>query len=181
MIEHILLRKRSVSDPFLPIEVHGPGDPCDCVEVEDPYSFRATILLPSWPDRFQSGRFRQFVEKMLRLEAPAHIYLKICWINHCQMRQFEHCYFAWLDAHARVQERFKGAPNLPLGIQVDPLMDSCPGMPSDDACYHQILKKLMDKLYSLTNVFPTARLHDCASEGGEEASITLNNTSLGSL
>lgn len=181
VIEHILLRKRSVADHFLPIEVHNVGDACDCVEVKDPYSFRATILLPSWPERFQSGRFRQYVEKMLRLEAPAHVYLKICWINHCEMRQFEDCYFAWRDAHARVQEQFKGVPDLPPGIQIDPLMPDCPAMPADDACYHQILNKLIDKLYSLTNVFPVAHLHDCAGETGEEASITLNNTSLGSL
>lgn len=181
VIEHILLRKRSAADAFMPIEVHAPADPCDCVEVRDPYSFRATILLPSWPDRFQSSRFRQYVEKILRLETPAHIYLKICWISHCEMRQFEMCYFDWLDAHARVQEHFKGVKPLPAGIQIDPLLGHCPAIPAEDACYHQNLNKLIDKLHHLTNVFPVARLHDCAGENGEEASITLNNTSLGSL
>src|SRR5690606_385150 len=50
VIEHVLLRKRQVDDPFLPVQLNPEGD-CTCIDVCDPYSFRVTVLLPSWPAR----------------------------------------------------------------------------------------------------------------------------------
>ncbi len=91
VIEHILLRKRTNVDPFLSIQLNAPGE-CDCPEVREPYSFRATVLLPSWPKRFRDLKFRRFVEDTLRAEAPAHVFLRICWISHFQMKSFEQCY-----------------------------------------------------------------------------------------
>lgn len=186
VVEHILLRKRSLEPPegiepladyfFMPVEVHAENDPCSCVEVEDPYSFRMSIILPSWPTRFQSTRFRQFVEKSLRLEAPAHIYLKICWISHCEMRTFEACYFDWLDRHTNLPPEMNGAMPLPVQAELEP-----PTLQTQMASYNTALRALIQKLHDLTTVFPLARIHDCQDEGGEEPPITLNNTTLGSL
>lgn len=174
LIEHILLRKRTLEDPFMPVELNTEDD-CDCVEVTDPYSFRATIILPSWPERFQRTRFRQYMENLLRLEAPAHIYLKICWISHCEMQEFEACYCDWLEQHAALPDSMTG--ELPLTSTVDleePLQ-------SQMTNYSETLKQLIEKMHSLTTVFPMARLHDCQDDGGGEPPITLNNVSLGSL
>ncbi len=176
VIEHILLRKRTLEDPFLPVEVHSPGDECDCVEVRDPYSFRATVILPSWPDRFQRIRFRQYVEQLLRLEAPAHVYLKICWISFCEMQHFESCYNEWQRQHAALPPEFRG--ELPLPAQAD--LDTLTRPQMED--YTVALQNMIDCMHRLTTVFPMARLHDCQGEAsGEEPPITLNNTNLGSL
>ena len=178
VIEHILLRKRTLEseDDFLRVDLHTPGEDCDCVEVKDPYSFRATIILPSWPFRFRSTRFRQYVEKMLRLEAPAHIYLKICWINHCEMRKFEICHDDWLERHATLDCKYPGETPLP---SISDFTDT------DEQAflteYRESLKMLIDKLYTLTNVFPVATIHGCDDVDGEEPQISLNNTNLGSL
>lgn len=94
-IEHVLLRPRTDGDPFLPVQLS--DEDCRCVEVRDPYSFHVTILLPAWPARFQDVTFRQFVEETIRLETPAHLYLRICWISFAQMADLEDVYHPWLD------------------------------------------------------------------------------------
>lgn len=174
VIEHILLRKRTLGDPFLPVEVHRPEEDCDCVEVKDPYSFRATVLLPAYAGRFRSTRFRQHVERTLRLEAPAHVYLKICWINHCQMVAFEADYRDWLHQHAQLPEAFGGEPDLPA------LADLSSPEKEQMEAYRDALEKMIHQLHHLTNIFPLARLHDCEDADSEEPPITLNNTNLGS-
>lgn len=176
LIEHILLRKRSQENGFLPIDIHRKEGECDCVEVEDPYSFRMSIILPSWPERFQSTRFRQFVEKKIRLEVPAHIYVKICWISHCEMQVFENCYTDWLQRHADLPEEINGT--LPL---TSTLVEDDVELSQQLNQYSNSLNELIIKLHDLTTVFPLAQIHDCENEGGDEPPITLNNTTLGSL
>ncbi|MEM8525029.1 MAG: hypothetical protein AAGG68_10315 [Bacteroidota bacterium] len=122
----------------------------------DPYSFRATVVLPYWPARFQNWEFRTFVEQTLRREAPAHIYLRICWISGCQMQEFEQAYCAWLEAQR-------------LG---------------ETSCNRtEALNNLIDILSKLKNIYPEANLFAC--EGEDTASdsiynpIVLNHTVLG--
>lgn len=188
LIEHILLRKRTLEDPFMPVEIHSGESGCDCVEVEDPYSFRVSIILPSWPERFQQVRFRQFMEKKLREEAPAHVYLKICWISHCEMQDFENHYENWLDQHAVLPDyiyRNAGRKDRKICARgTTPLTSSSRLVPDDQnqmEAYQDALANIIEKLHSLTTVFPMARLHDCEEDTGGEPPITLNNTSLGSL
>jgi hypothetical protein len=151
VVEHILLRKRTLGDVFLPVQLSESGE---CVKVEDPYSFRATVLLPSWSWRFQDLKFRRFVEDTLRREAPAHVYLKICWISHRQMTEFEICYERWTRELA----------TLATGLD-----------------YGEALAELIEKLHSLVTVHPLARLHDCQETTGDAPMITLNNTNLGTF
>lgn len=211
VVEHVLLRKRTLSDPFLPVQLN-PGDECLCVEVRDPYTFRISVVLPSWPVRFQDIKFRQFVEETLRSEAPAHIYLKICWISHHQMQDFEACYFDWLDQLAALQDRL-GACCLPgdssvgmaspcaeaervAAVEAKPPPDPCaaqrsgqlplpPTGPGEDEDYRDALTVLIDKLHTLVTVYPLARLHNCDEEDeaadGNTPKISLNNTSLGTF
>ena len=198
VIEHILLRKRTLDDAFLPIDLQLSEEDCDCVEVKDPYSFRATVLLPSWSGRFQSTRFRQYVEKLIRLEAPAHIFLKICWINHCEMRAFECCHNRWLEELAQLSELNANLEQTALTIKPPPPPEilghykgQLPLPPLADlmnideqtqlTTYNQVLADLIAKINDLTNVYPVARLHDCEEINSEEPQITLNNTRLGSL
>lgn len=69
---------------------------CDKTFMVDPYSFWATVVLPGWPRRFQSSRFRQFFEQTLRKEAPAHIRLRILWVSPEDMYNYEKACLAWL-------------------------------------------------------------------------------------
>ncbi|RPI26066.1 MAG: hypothetical protein EHM61_12700 [Acidobacteria bacterium] len=182
VIEHIFLRKRTSTDRFLAVQLPDPGER-NCVEVKDPYSFRMTVLLPSWPRRFQDLKFRHFVEDTLRVEAPAHIYVKICWISHAQMRDFEMDYNAWAEKLAALQN--VGSPcrtartpaeAMPLTGQL-PLPETGP----EHLAYRGSLDQLITRLDSLVNVHPVARLHDCIETYGDAPQVTLNNTSLGTF
>lgn len=72
-----------------------PVDPCQFKT--DPYSFRIRMVLPGWVDRFNSADFRQFAERKIRQETPAHIYPEICWVSRQQMKDFETSYQKWLE------------------------------------------------------------------------------------
>ncbi len=47
----------------------------------NPYSFIATILIPSWPIKFQNQAFRTLLENKIREETPAHVFPDIKWVG----------------------------------------------------------------------------------------------------
>lgn len=148
LVEHILLRPAPDNPGYnlLPINVK-----CgDCVESFDPYSFRLSLVVPYWPKRFREWTFREFFEKTVRQETPAHIAVKVCWVSCLQMRLFEEAYKNWLEEKARQ------VPN------------------KDDL--KQYTNALIDILFKLRNVHRLARLHDC--ETSEEA-LVLGHSNLG--
>lgn len=120
-----------------------------CGHEVDPYSFRISVILPSWPQKFRNINFRRFVEQNIRMETPAHIFPRICWINLEQMRDLEESYRAWL-------------------VEI-----------KNDAPKPIVVNKLIDILFNLKNVYPTARLHDCEHGGGDDPQVILGYTSLG--
>lgn len=61
----------------------------------DPYTFRVTVILPGWTDLSCSINYRKYVERVIREEVPAHIFVKICWISKDVMAYFETAYFNW--------------------------------------------------------------------------------------
>jgi uncharacterized protein len=165
VIEHILLRQRIGNEPLMPIQ--GSNSDC-CPEVMDPYSFRVSVYLPSWSRRFKKIGFRQWVEKVLQEECPAHIFPKICWINHYQMVQMENKLELW-------QKALQNLPVKPCNPVEVAAME-----PKDDT-YSTVLGDLIEFMHEVDNVFPTARLHDCQSVNGENPVISLDYTSLGTL
>lgn len=112
VLEHILLRPRSVGSTIFQVEC------TDCADLKlaekwtendpesgiltgnDPYSFWATVVLPYWSRRFRNLRFRQFFEQTLRREAPAHVRLRIAWLAPEQMKKLETAWHAWLRSNA---------------------------------------------------------------------------------
>ena len=60
LIEHILLRPRRPGDRLMQVCL---SDECTFCGEEDPYSFRVSIVLPYWPERFQDLNFRRFGRK----------------------------------------------------------------------------------------------------------------------
>lgn len=68
----------------------------NCNNNEDPYSYRATVVLPCWSRRFQNKSFRHYAEQTLQSEKPAHVDLRVVWLGMEAMRRFEQIYRAWL-------------------------------------------------------------------------------------
>ena len=150
VVEHVLLRPRANGHAVF--EICNP-ELSGCVS-KDPYSYQISVILPAWENRFLNMDFRKFAEKTIRMETPAHIFPKICWVNEIQLSEFEDCYQDWLVANSVYP---KGA-----------------------AKYKAALAKLLDVLVHLKNVYPQGTLHDCV-EGGNENPVILNRTSLGTL
>lgn len=179
VIEQILLRRRTGKDPFLPLQIDTATD-CSCPEVLDPYSFRIAIALPSWSSRFRDIRFRRLVEDTLRREAPAHVYARICWVSHEQMRSLEVALEGWQAKLAALAAEAAACGEGDDATRTGRLPPP-PGTLDRDKEYAASLQQLIDTLYGLTTVYPLARLHDCEEADGNTPQITLGNTSLGTL
>ncbi len=154
VVEHILLRPRIVplpaipdGDPFLPVCI---DKDCNLCGEEDPYSFRITVVLNGEQGVSNSGiAFRKFAEKTIRLETPAHLGVKICWVSEAQLQEFETHYCSWLTELSKVSP--------------------------DRQELHNKLVKLITIFKNLKSVYPQATLHDC-EDGDDENRVRLNST-----
>ena len=126
---------------------------CDCCGEEDPYSFRMSIIINGEGGLANSSmEFRRFAERTIRLEVPAHLGVKICWVSTEDMQSFEGVYHAWLLALARPA--------------------------ASVAARNALSDKLRDLLIifeSMKSVYPEARLHDCV-DGDDTNRVYLNQT-----
>ena len=154
IVEHLLLRPQNTPNAVFP-----QGDPllsiciptsCNVCGEEDPYSFRFTIVMNGETGLANEGiAFRRFAENTIRMEIPAHLGLKICWVSTAQLEIFGPLYRAWLTELAK-KER-------------DPLT------------LHNKMRQLLDEFIKLKSVYPKASLHDCI-DGNDENRIFLNQT-----
>ncbi len=154
VVEHVLLRPLVSGQRCLPIAL----DPTcvgedGCEPGPDPYSFRATIVLPSWPRRFRNREFRAHVEERLRLETPAHVGLKLCWVDPPSMDAFERAWLKFCRERAALLE----------------------GRSSD---HSQALAELIDILAKLRSVHLVSTLHDCTASKNESP-VVLGHSWLG--
>ncbi|MDV7144027.1 hypothetical protein R3X27_15165 [Tropicimonas sp. TH_r6] len=150
LIEHLLLRPRRPGDGLFEVCL---GDECDFCGEEDPYSFRISVILPFWPERFANLDFRRYAERLIREECPAHIHPRICWIDNAQMAELDATHRAWRVARA-----------------ADPVDSGDLGAASD------ALIALMDRLRT---IYPPATLHDCDEAGDDDNLVRLGSTNLG--
>lgn len=94
ILEHILLRplyKKSTAKLERLVPLCGNKNQHlenECV-IADKYSMQMTIVAPGWFNISSTAMFRTFTENLLRMEAPAHIAIKICWLDPAQMFLFE--------------------------------------------------------------------------------------------
>ncbi len=151
LVEHLLLRPYTDQYPLMPVCIE---EGCkSCLGEIDPYSFRMTLVLPAWPARFQNMDFRRFFEYSARLEAPAHLHVKICWVDNEAMLLFEQAFEKWLNALARPVR--------------------------DHAELAVAASQLITAMNEIRSVYPVATLHDC-DESENENPVVLGNTILGS-
>jgi hypothetical protein len=161
IVEHILLRPRNKpgasspvpeGDPLLPICI---GKDCHLCGEEDPYSFRLTVVLNGEEGIANSGiEFRRFAEQTIRMEVPAHLGVKICWVSKEQLTSFSTLFCDWL------KELSKETP--------------------DEVALSAKLKALIDLFSKLKNVYPPASLHDCV-DGNDENRVYLNQTIISNI
>src|SRR5690606_30911390 len=122
----------------------------DCLCELDPYSFRASVVLPYWPDHFDHPPFRQYVEDKLQEEAPAHIQIKVCWLGNEQLRQFEVRYKVWIEALANY-------------ANVDEYTSE----------FQEAYDNRLELLPQLKSVYPQDSQHNCAESNIERKPLML--------
>ncbi|REL24475.1 hypothetical protein DYD21_17930 [Rhodohalobacter sp. SW132] len=140
-----------VQDRLLSINL---DEECEC-SLTDPYTCMAHVVLPYWPGRFINNDFRTFFEKTLRREAPAHVYVNICWVSNRHMAVFERAFKRWLIENSRAA--------------------------ADPVSLSNALGEWINSIEQLRNVYPTGTLHDCDEDENLENSIILNHSVLGEL
>ncbi|MEW7289058.1 hypothetical protein [Aquimarina sp. 2304DJ70-9] len=87
----------------------------------DPYSFWATVALPSWIKCFRTKDSRQIFERLLYKEVPALVGLNILWLSPQDMCTFEDKYRRWLE-WIEVSQTYKYALEKE---QYDPMQKIC--------------------------------------------------------
>jgi hypothetical protein len=153
LIEHLLLFPLKPNDNSLKACA---DEECEGCESADPYSFRVSVVLPGYTSRFTNLVFRDYFERTLRAELPAHILAKICWIGKPQMTVFEEKYKAWLEYRVRISQT--GAAE------------------EGDAT----LNELLEILEKLSTIYPPGILHDCEEDTGPtKRPIVLSRSHLG--
>lgn len=161
IVEHLLLRPTKDKDQLLSVCL----DPnCDHCAEEDPYSFKISVILPFWIKRFRNMSFRSYVESLFRSEAPAHVFLKICWIDKKEMKAFEEAFDDWKKTKAEYTEALP-APSA-----------------AKQKKYSDALEKIIKAMQDLRTDFPEATLHDCTDKDeANDNRVFLGHTALGTF
>ncbi|MEL7146820.1 MAG: hypothetical protein AAFO69_10660, partial [Bacteroidota bacterium] len=97
VVEHILLRPRNEDAQLMTLTNRQDEDGNSFLyqSDKDPYSFRVTVVLPKEAGRFQHQSFRDYTERLIRMETPAHILVDIKWMSSACGSQFEVSYLEW--------------------------------------------------------------------------------------
>lgn len=63
------------------------------------FSFQITVVLPSWPARFQDKNFKEFIKSIILLNVPANIKVNFKWLSPSKMAAFEDDYLSWKELY----------------------------------------------------------------------------------
>lgn len=108
VLEHILLRPRISSSQFLTLtnRADDEGKSYLYQSDKDPYSFRVTIVLPVEAGRFRHKSYREFAERLIRMETPAHILVDFKWLSSACGIQFEKSFVAWKNKISQMMPHY---------------------------------------------------------------------------
>jgi hypothetical protein len=164
-LEHILLRPLlnlgGLDTDLLTVCLN---DDCKEEANYDPYSCKATIVLPGYLSRFRNLTFRKYAEKIFRQEAPAQVLLKICWVNRTDMLHFQEAYKKWLGFYGAFRIKLRNnAVKLP-----------------DITTYYTNHRELIKRLNELNTIYPEGNLYDCQLSETSNP-LVLGNSALGTL
>jgi hypothetical protein len=92
IVEHILLRPKF------------PGDFCyPDKKKSDPYSYQLTVIMPGCGAPYNTDvAMRNYAERVIREETPAHLLVNILWVRNDCFNSFEKTWQRWLEANAQV-------------------------------------------------------------------------------
>lgn len=186
IIEHILLRPDTnnlnqfdVENPdellpdagsqdFMPTCLDSECKSCSPV---DPYSFRVSIILPGWTERFGNKDFRRFAEQLIREELPAHVLAKICWVGHPigLVPDEENDMLNLQEKYKRFLEQLHCDTNI--------------NSKEDIENYRTTVNELVRCMNDAHTIYHTGKLHDCDNDDTEETGnkIILGRTNIGNL
>ncbi|MFN8356914.1 MAG: hypothetical protein U0Y10_20840 [Spirosomataceae bacterium] len=155
LIEHLLLRPHQQEQALLHVcctDENGQLNNDDLDFCKDPYSMRASLVFPGWLRLTQNLDFRHFVEQVAREEAPAHVLIKICWVDQPTMLALELAWKQFLEVITQT--------NTPA--------------------YTAALEQLVKVMNALKNTYPDTFLHDCEeSVEHKDAPFVLGQGKLG--
>lgn len=156
VVEHILLRPDRITagpDEFMPVCIDPNGNYCRPL---DPYSFRIDVILPGYSLRLRNKYFRQYAERIIRMETPAHILPRICFVDEAHMLEFETVYEEW-----RIEKRKSKRLEVPMDKTIN--------------------TKLIEVLENLFTIYDQGYLADCDDDTDDINPIVLGATYLGTL
>lgn len=108
MVEHILLRpSRADHRPRGANEIYPGPDIHDFLaepSAPDPYSNQVSFVLPAWVLHLEDPSFRALLERTLREETPAHLRIRLCWLEQTAMASFDRYWGTWRLERARASE-----------------------------------------------------------------------------
>ena len=96
LIEHILLRPQGHQsyEILQPFKIT-----CDCT-VDDPYSFWITVIVPEWHEHFNNENSKSFFGHILRRETPAHIGIRVLFLDNEAMYKFESIHRSFIEENS---------------------------------------------------------------------------------
>lgn len=97
MMRNIALLREFPERSLAQMHLYTHIDDNDTIVLEDFYSFKATVVLPSWPARFQDLGFRSHLQNLFRKHGPAHVRFNFKWMGMTEMEHFEKVYQTWLE------------------------------------------------------------------------------------
>lgn len=104
LVEHILLRP-------LPADGFQQGPWLRGVVQPDPFSLWLTLVLPGEGGRGADAEFRQRVAQVARAEAPAHLGLRLLWLDAAALAEFDAAHARWRALwRSALQQRWGLAP-----------------------------------------------------------------------
>lgn len=90
IVEHILLRPMAEdTQQLIPILTN--------LNSPDPFSLQLSFVFPAWATRFKQPRFKEFVERVIYEETPAHLLAHIHWLDEPTMETFTSAYENWMS------------------------------------------------------------------------------------
>ena len=113
LLEHVLLRPLS------------DGGTDGASWTPESYSLKASFFLSGWQSRFQMLDYRQFAEKVVRENCPAHVATQCYWLSREDMSEFKTLYYDWRAAKADSCRRYPAGERPPRYLleQVDELAE----------------------------------------------------------
>lgn len=157
VIEHVLLRPRRTGAALM---AHAPCTDGGACHVDDPYSHRLTIGLPAWAPQFADLRRRAAAEELVRMEAPAHLAVRICWLDRLTAFELRTARRRFFDTH-------RSALIAPESARARDERDAA-------------LDGLVARLSRVRSIYPEVRLHDC-DQPNPAGSALLGHSRLGDL